>query len=223
MIVTIDGPSGTGKSTLAKGLADRLDFTHFDTGALYRAIAWKVLEEKIQPTDIAAIKKMLKAFEFDMQKKEGRVTYLVSGHDVTTAIRSEEVTKISSEVAALACVREALRPLQESFAKKGPCVFEGRDLGTIVFPHADIKFFLTARPEVRAERRLKDLQTKFPDRVETFSLKEILENINKRDADDASRPIAPLKQAEDALLVDVSDMTIEEALSCLEKHVKEKT
>lgn len=216
MIITIDGPSGTGKSTVAKHLADALGYLYFDTGALYRAIAWKILREGIPLSDHKKIEDMLKAFSFETREKR----YFVDGEEVTKAIRSTEVTAIVSEVSAMKSVRDAMRPLQEAVAHKGPTVFEGRDLGTVVFPQADIKFFLTARSDVRARRRLKDLQEKFPDRAEMFSYEQILKDIEERDTYDSSRDLAPLKQADDAILVDTSDLSIEDVVSILKKHIK---
>lgn len=223
MIVTIDGPSGTGKSTVAEKLAEKLGYTYFDTGALYRAIAWKILKDDIALTDLDTIEKMLKTFSFHVETHDGQKIYKVDADDVTKAIRSQEVTDIVSEVSAMKCVRDAMRPLQELFSQEGPTVFEGRDLGTVVFPHADVKFFLTAQPAVRAKRRLKDLQQKFPDRESEFSYEDILQKIKDRDAYDSSRELAPLKQADDAILVDTSQMTIDEVVATLENYVKEKS
>jgi cytidylate kinase len=223
MIVTIDGPSGTGKSTVAERLAEKLGYTYFDTGALYRAIAWKILHDNIALSDLEGIKKMLQTFSFHVETQNGKKNYRVDTHEVTKAIRSQEVTAIVSEVSAMKCVRDAMRPLQELFSHEGPTVFEGRDLGTVVFPHAEVKFFLTASPSVRAERRLKDLQQKFPDRASEFSYEDILQKIEDRDAYDSSRELAPLKQAEDAILVDTSQMTIDEVVVTLENYVKEKS
>jgi len=223
MIITIDGPSGTGKSTVAKNLAKALGFAYFDTGALYRAISWKILHEKISLTDETAIAEMLKIFSFRVETEQNQKIYYVDSSDVTKAIRSEEVTAAVSKISAIKSVRDAMRPLQESFSREGSSVFEGRDLGTIIFPHADVKFFLTARAEVRAKRRLKDLQQKFPGRAHAFSYEDILQNIRDRDEYDSTRLLAPLKQAEDAILVDTSELSIEKVVSILEKYVKEKT
>ena len=223
MIVTIDGPSGTGKSTVAKKLAEKLGYTYFDTGALYRAISWKILADDIPLADLDAIEQMLRTFSFHLGTHLGQKIYKVDTHDVTKAIRSQEVTAIVSEVSAMKCVRDAMRPLQELFSHEGPTVFEGRDLGTVVFPHADVKFFLTAQPAVRAKRRLKDLQQKFPERASEFIYEDILQKIEDRDAYDSSRKLAPLKQADDAILVDTSQMTIDEVVATLENYVKEKS
>lgn len=205
-VVTIDGPAGTGKSTVAKGLAEALGFSYFDTGALYRAITWKVLQERISLDDHKKLGALLKAFSFHI--KEGH--YYVGTTDVTKAIRSKEVTAHVSAVSALSQVREALKPIQVSVSEETDAVFEGRDLGTVVFPHADLKFFLTARAEVRAQRRLKDLQEKFPE--QSFSFEKILQEIQERDTYDSNRTLAPLKQADDAVLVDTSGLSIVEVI-----------
>ena len=218
MIITIDGPSGTGKSTVARGLADSLGITYFDTGALYRAISWKILKEGIAYHEKEELLSLLKAFSYRIQTIDEEKHYFVGKTDVTMAIRSPEVTAIVSEVSALKEVREALKPLQINFSKEIDAVFEGRDLGTVVFPHADIKFYLIARPEVRAERRYKELQQKFPD--QTFSRQKTLQEIESRDKSDSTREIAPLRQADDAILVDTSDLTVEEVVLKLREIVQ---
>ena len=148
------------------------------------------------------------------------ITNNLGSQDVTKAIRTPEVTAIVSEVSALKEVRDALKPIQVNFAKKMDVVFEGRDLGTIVFPNADIKFYLTARAEVRAKRRFLELQQKFP--RESFSLEKTLEDIKERDAYDSSREIAPLKKADDAILIDTSDLTVEETIEKMKQLTEEK-
>lgn len=220
MVITIDGPSGTGKSTVAKRLADRLGYIYFDTGALYRAIAWQILRDNISLKDIEAVKAMLTTFTFHVETNGNKKVYRVDTQDVTQAIRSEEVTAIVSEVSAMACVRYAMQPFQERASKQGPTVFEGRDLGTAIFPHADFKFFLTATPEVRAYRRLQDLKKRFPHG--RFEYQEILEKISERDSYDSSRTLAPLKQAEDAIFLDTSDLSIDQVVSVLESYIEGK-
>lgn len=209
-IITIDGPAGTGKSTVAKYLAATLGFTYFDTGALYRAISWKVLQEKLQLDDAKALENLLSTFSFHIKKESLETLYFVGEIDVTIAIRTKEVTAIVSKVSALNRVREALKPIQLSIAKEGNTVFEGRDLGTVVFPNADLKFFLTARLEVRAERRYQELKKKFP--TQPVSFDKILKEIEKRDRFDSDREIAPLKQAQDAILVDTSSLEIHQVV-----------
>ncbi len=210
MIITIDGPAGTGKSTTARMLADEIGFTYFDTGALYRAISWQILDQTISYQDQEALSRLLKTFSFRIRSIGGEKHYFVGNKDVTRAIRTKEVTAIVSEVSALKMVRDALKPLQVNFSKEIDVVFEGRDLGTVVFPQAHLKFFLTARPEVCAKRRHQELVKKFPN--QSFSYETILKEIQERDAYDSKREHAPLKQAEDAILIDTSDLTIREVV-----------
>ena len=205
-VITIDGPAGTGKSSVAKGLAEVLGFSYFDTGALYRAITWKVIQENIPLDDHKKLNTLLKTFSFHI--KEGH--YFVGDEDVTKAIRSKEVTALVSEVSAMSKVRDMLKPIQIAVAKETDVVIEGRDLGTVIFPHADLKFFLTARAEVRADRRFKELQKKFPE--QEISFEKILKDIQERDRFDSNRAVAPLKQAEDAAFIDTSDLNIQEVI-----------
>lgn len=220
MIITIDGPAGTGKSTVAKQFAGAIGFTYFDTGALYRAISWSILDQNIIYKDEEALSTLLKTFTFRIRTIEGEKRYFVGSRDVTNEIRTKEVTAIVSEVAALKKVRDALKPIQVNFGKEIDVVFEGRDLGTVVFPHAHLKFFLTARPEIRAKRRYQELVKKFPD--QSFSYGTILKEIEERDTYDSQRELAPLKCAEDAILVDTSDLTIEEVTARLKEIYLEK-
>ena len=215
MIITLDGPAGTGKSTVAKRLAKVIGFTYFDTGALYRAISWKILQDQVEYQDKDALGELLRSFSFKIELIEGEKHYFVGKEDVTKAIRTKEVTAIVSEVSALQEVREALKPLQVDFAREIDVVFEGRDLGTVVFTEAELKFYLTARPDIRAKRRLKDLEERFPD--QSFHYGTILSEIEQRDQLDSSRTLAPLKQADDAVLVDTSDLSIDQVVERLQK------
>lgn len=220
MIITIDGPAGTGKSTAARKLAEAIGFTYFDTGALYRAISWYVLEGKISYHDEEALAALLKTFTFKIRTIEGEKRYFIGSRDVTQEIRTKEVTAIVSEVAALKLVRDALKPIQVNFGKEMDVVFEGRDLGTVVFPHAHLKFFLTARPETRAKRRYQELVRKFPD--QSFSYETILKEIKDRDEYDSQRELAPLKQADDAILIDTSELSIDQVTEKLKGIYLEK-
>lgn len=221
MIITIDGPAGTGKTTVAKRVADALQFLYFDTGAMYRAVTWMMLEEGILIKDIPAIENLLKRMVFQIREdEEGRKHYYVQGIDVTDEIRTPKVTEFVSPVSALKPVRDALMPIQKNFAQSGDCVFEGRDMGTVVFPNADVKVFLTARPEIRAERRLKEFQAKMPNEVKGLSHDEILKEIMRRDEIDSTRAISPLRCPEDAFTVDTSDLTIDEVVESILDHIE---
>jgi len=209
MIITIDGPSGTGKSTIARAVARHLGFIYFDTGAMYRSVTWMILKKKIDIDDDAKLEKALSRFRFVIKSgKEKR--YFVNGKEVTKAIRSREITGAVSKVASKRVVRKNLVKIQRKFAKKQHAIFEGRDMGSVVFPGADLKVFLTARPEVRAKRRYLELIEKFPDQKKLLKEIQIREDIEKRDKIDSTRKISPLKQSRDMALVDSSDKTIEE-------------
>ncbi len=213
MIITIDGPSGTGKSTVAKGVAKKLGYTFFDTGAMYRSVAWKILEEGIDPSDPKKVAEILPDFQFRIETDEqGERHYFVGDKEVTKEIRSQRISSLSSQIAVYPEVRKTLVKIQRKFGYKTDAVFEGRDMGTVVFPDADLKIFLTAKPKVRADRRYKELLAKFPDLAETLSVNQILHEIEQRDKNDTEREISPLRQAPDAKLIDTSYLTAEQVI-----------
>ena len=214
MIITIDGPSGTGKSTIAKKLARRLGFAFFDTGAMYRSVAWLIQKQGISPSEPEKIIALLPEFSFEIRtEKNGSKHYLVNTVDVTDAIRLEPISSLASQVARIPEVRSALVEIQRRFGKSSNAVFEGRDMGTVVFPDADLKIYLTAAPEVRAERRYRELLEKFPDCAEILNFDQILQDIIDRDCNDTTREISPLKQAPDAVLIDTSSLSVEQVIS----------
>ena len=221
MIITIDGPAGTGKSSVAKRLAEVLGFHYFDTGALYRAFTWVILKKKVSFLDIETIKILLEKFHFQTKTKDGVDSFFVDNEDVTESIRSDLVTEAVSKASALKIIRDVLTEIQINHANKGNTILEGRDLGTVVFPRADYKFFLTASKEIRAMRRLRENQHLFPDKAKTFSLKKTLKNIEKRDYFDSHRTVAPLKKAKDAVLIDTSNFSIEEVVTLIRGHLKD--
>jgi CMP/dCMP kinase len=220
--ITIDGPSGTGKSTVAQLLAELLGIAYFDTGALYRAISWKILDQKISLKEREKIKLLLSQFKIDFKERGKKRCYFVDGVDITDEIRMGKVTAIVSEVSAMPEVREKLKPLQKDFAEEHSAVFEGRDLGTVVFPEAQLKFFLTARPEVRARRRFDQLKEKFPELSSQLSLEKILSDIEERDRFDSTREIAPLQRAKDAIEIDTSDLSAEEVALLMKSYYEAK-
>ncbi len=225
MIITIDGPAGTGKSTIAKNVAKKLQITYFDTGALYRSIAWYVDKNNVPIDDLPSMEKLLKTFDFHIKREKNRCAYFVGKTDVTDFIRSAKISALASQIGAKGFVREALNPLQRDFAKTHDCVFEGRDLGTVVFPRADLKIFLSATPEIRAKRRLE--QQTAEGQAKNANFEEILEQIIKRDKDDMERAVAPLKQAKDAFFIDTSNLNARQVtskvLQCLKKKRTRKS
>ncbi len=212
MIITIDGPSGTGKSTVARKVAETLGFTYFDTGAMYRSVTWALLQKKIPLSDLASVEAFLAQFTFDIRIQNGRPHYFVMEDDVTEVIRSQHITDAVSEVSAIPSVRKALWKIQKAYSERQSSVFEGRDLGTVVFPDAEVKIFLDASPEVRAKRRLAEMQQKRPDEAASFNEKSMQKELERRDAYDANRALAPLRCPKNARRIDTSEYTIDQVV-----------
>lgn len=213
MIITIDGPIGTGKSTIAKELAQRIRFIYFDTGAMYRSLTYALLKNNISPKDIPAIIEYLSSFDFDINIKGGEKRYLIDREDVTDAIRGEKVTSIVSEVAAIPEIREKLVDIQRKLAEGLNVIFEGRDMGTVVFPNAEVKIYLEGDPVVRAKRRYEEQKTKYPEEYKNLTLKQAIEDINKRDHFDMTREVSPLYKAADAHAIDTTSLTLDEVIT----------
>jgi len=206
MIITIDGPAGTGKTTIARAVAEKLKFNYFDTGAMYRALTYRINKEKIELHDQNTLSAFLVSFKFEIRDVGKEKRYFVEDKDVTDLIRTPQVTQAVSRVSAHPEVRKALVAIQREFGKNKNAVFEGRDMGTVVFPKAEVKIFLTARPAVRAERRYLE----FKEKKIPATQEEVLQELLERDHFDSTREIAPLQRAEDAHLIDTSDFTIEQ-------------
>jgi cytidylate kinase len=223
MIITLDGHAGGGKSTVAKKLAAALGFAYFDTGALYRSLTWFLLHKGVDVNSDVDIEKALQEFRFyTRQTRDGQVHFFVGDQEVTKEIRCPEITEKVSPLSAKAFLRKKLLPLQRDFASGNHVVFEGRDMGSVVFPGADVKFFLTADLAVRAKRRLEEWKEKFPEKKESFSLENIQKEIEERDRRDSEREASPLKCPEDAILIDTSHLSIEKVTEILLFHVQKK-
>lgn len=210
-VIAIDGPSGAGKSTAAKGLARRLGIGCLDTGAMYRALGYKALQQGISPLDAALVEEMLKDTNMVIEFSAGLQKTIVDGEDMEPFIRTGEVARAASDISALPSVRAYCVRLQRELGEKQPFVLDGRDIGTYVFPNAPYKFFLTASAEMRAKRRLQDLQRLGKD----VTLENVMEEIQKRDEQDSGRALAPAKRASDAMLIDTSEMSPEEVIDIM--------
>jgi CMP/dCMP kinase len=203
LIIAIDGPSGAGKSTLAKRLARELGFIYLDTGAMYRALALKVLRQGVDLADDARLTRLVESTEIDLQEDDGALEVLLDGINVAQEIRTPEVSQMASKVSALKVVRARMLALQRGVGQRGNVVAEGRDIGTVVFPNAEVKIFLDASAEERARRRYTELRGA----GRTADLAETLREMEERDKRDSERDLAPLRMADDALRIDSSDAT----------------
>jgi cytidylate kinase len=203
MIVAIDGPSGAGKSTLAKRIAKDLRFTYLDTGAIYRALALKILRRGLDLHDTAALSAIVSDTDIDLRESNGQVLVFLDGEDVSASIRTPEVSQMASKASALALVRRRLLDLQRALGRRGSVVAEGRDIGTVVFPDAQVKIYLDASIKERARRRCDELRAAGRE----VSLNETIREMEERDKRDSERDIAPLRKADDAVAVDSSGLT----------------
>ena len=215
MIIAIDGPSGSGKSTLGRMLARALKLLYIDTGSMYRAVALAVIEADVDPNDKDAVTALANKIEIDLEGDPDSLSVLLDGRDVTGKIRTESVTEMSSIVSTIPGVRRAMVERQRAISRRG-AVLNGRDIGTVVFPDADVKFFLTAVPEERAERRFKEDQTT----AHSFTTyAETLADMVERDRRDSTRADSPLKVADDAIVLDSTGKSIDEVFAEMISHV----
>lgn len=213
--IAIDGPAGAGKSTIARRVAKELSFIYVDTGAMYRAIALYHLREQVDTDSETAVKDALKKIDISITYENGEQQVLLNGENVSGQIRTEKVGNMASKISAIPCVREKLLDLQRELACKNNVVMDGRDIGTRILPEAQLKIYLTASADARAERRFKELTEKGI----SCSLEEIKQDIIKRDDQDMNRAIAPLTQAKDAIYLDSSNMTIDEVTEKIQSMV----
>lgn len=217
-VIAIDGPAGAGKSTIAKMAAQKLGYIYIDTGAMYRAVAWRVLQEYTPPVSTEQIISVLDDIDIKLSYDENKnMRVETNGTDVSAAIRTPEVTALVSQVAAVSEVRTKMVELQRAMAQCGKVLMDGRDIGTCVLPNADLKIFLTASVEERANRRARQMKEKGYD----IDVEEIKKDIIARDEADMNREISPLKKADDALLLDTTEMTIEEVLAAIVKMAQD--
>ena len=218
MNIAIDGPAGAGKSTIAKRIAKELGFVYVDTGAMYRTMALYILRQGLDASDEQGIAAICYAIHVEIRYCDGEQQVLLNGEDVSTQIRQEEVGNMASATSVYGCVRTKLVALQQQLAATQNVVMDGRDIGTCVLPDAPLKIYLTASVETRAQRRYRELC----DKGISCDLQAIMKDIEERDYRDMHREISPLRQADDAVLVDSSDMTIDEVVACIIGLCKER-
>lgn len=209
--VAIDGPSGAGKSTMAKALAKELGFMYVDTGAIYRTVGYHMSLMGIGPRDVDGITRLLDDVNIEIRYEDGVQHMILNGADVTGEIRTPEISMYASTVSALPVVRAFLMETQRRLARENDVIMDGRDIGTVVLPDADVKIFLTASPEERARRRFLELQAK----GDPSTFEQVLSEMKKRDEQDSTRACAPLRCAEDAVMLDTSGYTIEQSVAAI--------
>lgn len=219
LVIAIDGPSGAGKSTIAGRLAHKLGYVQIDTGAMYRAVALLINRAGIDLDDIETLERFCDSVDVHLEVVDGTQRVLANGQDVTCQIRTPEMSLMTSRISALRPVREAMVRAQRTMGCNGGVVLEGRDIGTVVYPDADLKFFLSASPQERGRRRFAELIVK----GEQVTLEDTIAAVTLRDEQDSKRDLAPLRQADDAIVIDSSSMTIEEVLSRMESYVDQKS
>ena len=218
-IVAIDGPAGTGKGTITKLVAEELNLINIDTGAMYRCVALAASRKGIKETEIEKLEKLLDEIDIKLEREDGNIKVFLNEEDVTKRIRENDINNCVAKYAAVKCIRDKMAPLQRKMGENGNIIMEGRDIGTAVFPDADVKIYLDASVEERARRRYKqNLEKGITD--ETYE--EVLENIKQRHILETTREINPLKKADDAILVDSTSLSIEEVKNRVIEIIKEK-
>jgi len=210
LVITIDGPAGAGKTTVSKMLADRLGYRYVDTGALYRGIAYEAGVRGIEPDDDAGLSELFQDLDLNFKMHENQLRLFSGRKDISGLIRTAEISMQASAVSANPLVRDYLLELQRQLGRSKEVVFEGRDTGTVIFPEADVKFYLDASPEVRAARRFEQLEA-----VPENTLDNVKKDMKKRDANDAARSVAPLKPADDAVILDCTNLSIEAVIDAM--------
>lgn len=218
--IAIDGPAGAGKSTISKSAAKQLGFIYIDTGALYRTVGLAASRAGVEPVEGKEVDELLSKIKVELTFNEkGEQVVLLDGEDVSGLIRTPEASMMASKISAVPAVRAFLLDLQRDMAKKNNVIMDGRDIGTVILPDAEVKIFLTASPEARAERRYKELVEKGMD----VKYEDILEDVKTRDYNDMHRDIAPLKQADDAILADTTEIDLQGSIDLIVKIIKENS
>jgi cytidylate kinase len=215
LVITIDGPAGAGKTTVSRALADRLGYRYIDTGALYRGVAYEARSRDIAHEDDDGLKKLCAGLDLKFVQQRNGLRLFSGDSDITDLIRTPEITMLASAVSARPVVREYLLGLQRELGKKKGVIFEGRDMGTVVFPDADIKFFLEASPKTRARRRFNELES-----ADRQSLQEVENEMARRDKNDSNRKLAPLRPASDAIFIDSTERSISEVVELMLSYIK---
>jgi cytidylate kinase len=215
LLITIDGPAGAGKSTVSRVLADRLGYRYVDTGALYRGVAYVARCRGIEPQDDAGLNRLLEGLTLNFMPGPAGQRLTANGEDLTDAIRTPEISMLASAVSARPAVRAFLLKIQRELGRQKAAVFEGRDMGTVVFPEADVKFYLDASTQVRAQRRFAEAKAR-----SDVSIEAIERDMQLRDRQDRSRTLAPLKAAADAVLIDSTELTIDQVVEQMLAHVR---
>jgi len=217
LLITIDGPAGAGKTTVSRTLADRLGYRYIDTGALYRGVAYEVKNQGVNPKSETELADLCRRLQLRF-KTEAKGLRLYSGDtDISDRIRTPEISMLASSVSAIAVVREYLLDVQRDIGRRKEAVFEGRDMGTVVFPAADVKFFLNASLTTRALRRYEELKSESDQPLDTVE-----KDMQRRDTNDSTRSLAPLKPADDAILIDSNNLSVEEVVDQMLLHISEK-
>lgn len=218
LIVAIDGPAGAGKSTVAKRVAKELGYTYMDTGAMYRAFAWRVREEGLELGDEKKLRRVLQDTHIELVEQDGRLSVLLNGVEVTERIRTPELSQSASLISTSGIVRERMVELQRAMGSRGGVVAEGRDIGTVVFPNAEVKIYLDASAEERARRRFEELRSQ----GRQVTLEATLKEMEERDRRDKERVVAPLRKAEDAVVIDSTNSDVDRVVERIMHEIKKK-
>ena len=216
LLITIDGPAGAGKTTVSRDLARRLGYLYVDTGALYRGVALAAKNQGINPNDDEGLKNLCSGLQLSFVEKKDSMRLTLNNEDISNDIRTPEITMLASAVSARPVVRQYLLELQRHLGKEKAAVFEGRDMGTVVFPDADVKFFLDASTQTRALRRYREIESN-----DSQTLEEVKRDMQRRDHNDSSRKVAPLKAAPDAIVIDSTDLSVGKVVDLMISYIRE--